>query len=140
MKPWEALTRISRDARTHAGIRCVKTVPGQALAEFPSGRTTSAPFPPLRCHPGLEPGSRATGGAPARPPPARGPGQTWTPAQGRGDRLGAGLGAGYSSVFGEKSGLSTRSPAYGRSSRKNLCLYWMTRALGSVDPTSAGSR
>ena len=52
------LARISHDGRAHACIRCVKTVPGQALAGFPAGRTTSAPCPAPRCHPGLVPGSR----------------------------------------------------------------------------------
>ena len=56
-------------------------------------RVAACPHLPSRCHPGLEPGSSATGTAVARLPPDRGPGRAcpgsqsgaWTPAQGRGD-------------------------------------------------------
>ena len=46
------------------------------------------PSSPPRCHPGLAPGSRATGTVVAQLPSDRHPGQAWTPAQGRGDNRG----------------------------------------------------
>ena len=61
------------------------------LSGLTSGRALcrqARPSPPLRCHPGLDPGSREAGRGRCLWPPDRCPGQAWTPDQVRGDNRG----------------------------------------------------
>ena len=95
MKPKSAKgwTRSSHIMPLPSGFRISKRV----------SRPWAGPFPRPRCHPGLDPGSRATGTAVARLP--------WTPDQVRGDNRGArtaaaSRGAAPADVWGAGAGLA----------------------------------
>ena len=97
-RPAAFLSGLVRIARRAGGPRRFfrsSVMPG--LVPLLSGLTSeralcrqAGPSPPLRCHPGLDPGSRKAGRVRCLRPPDRCPGQDWTPDQVRGDSGGTG--------------------------------------------------